>query len=63
MFTTLLYQLYPPLKGFSHSLDTHTRCESAPLPAAFQGVLQPKAFEMLHKWGLLIEWSLNARKG
>ncbi len=34
MFTTLLVQLYPPLKGFSHSLDTYV-CK--PLPAALQG--------------------------
>ncbi len=47
MLTTLLYQLYPPLKGFSHSLDTHTRCESAPLPAALQGDLKLKAFDLV----------------
>ncbi len=35
MFTTLHVQLYPPLKGFSHSLDTYV-CK--PLPAALQGV-------------------------
>ncbi len=35
MFTTLLLLLYPPLKGFSHSLDTYV-CK--PLPAALQGV-------------------------
>ncbi len=29
IITTLLYQLYPPLKGFSHSLDTYV-CK--PLP-------------------------------
>ncbi len=34
MLTTLLIQLYPPLKGFSHSLDTYV-CK--PLPAALQG--------------------------
>ena len=34
MFTTLLILLYPPLKGFSHSLDTYVY---KPLPAALQG--------------------------
>lgn len=37
MFTTLLVLLYPPLKGFSHSLD-HVRIRDKPLPFAFQGV-------------------------
>ena len=34
ILTTLHYLLYPPLKGFSHSLDTYVY---KPLPFAFQG--------------------------
>ncbi len=44
MFTTLLDQLYPPLKGFSHRSDSHIRVESS-LFKAPQGVLKQNAFE------------------
>ena len=48
IYSTLHDLLYPPLKGFSHSLD-HVRIRDKPLPAALQGVLKPRAFTWLHK--------------
>ena len=42
-FTTLHYLLYPPLKGFSHSLD-HVRIRDKPLPAAPPRGLKPEGF-------------------
>ena len=44
--TTLLNLLYPPLKGFSHSLDTHTRCESILFQSSSKGISSPKAFDI-----------------
>ena len=56
IFTTLLYLLYPPLKGFSHSLDSHIRVESSPLPSAPPRGISSKAFEMVtYKWVLHIK--------
>ena len=47
MFTTLLDLLYPPLKGFSHSLD-HVRIRDNPIPAAPPRGLKRKAFDMVN---------------
>ena len=44
MFTTLHTLLYPPLKGFSHSLD-HVRIRDKPLPAAPPRGFKPRAFK------------------
>jgi len=52
MFTTLLCLLYPPLKGFSHSLD-HVRIRDKPLPAAPPRGLKLSAFDRLHIEGYL----------
>jgi len=51
MFTTLLLLLYPPLKGFSHSLD-HVRIRDKPLPAALQGDLKQNAFDRCDHCGI-----------
>ena len=48
LLTTLLILLYPPLKGFSQ-IKIHVYVRVSCLPVAFQGVLKPRAFEMLHK--------------
>jgi hypothetical protein len=44
MITTLLIQLYPPLKGFSFDQDPRVHV-SLSRNTAFQGVLKPLAFE------------------
>ncbi len=45
IFTTLLYLLYPPLKGFSHSLDSHVYVNLRLFLQLLQGVLKQIAFE------------------
>ncbi len=46
MFTTLLFILYPPLKGFSHRLCPHIRVVNS-IPKHLQGDLKLSAFDLV----------------